>query len=268
MTRVNKKYSFLKPLKIPNLVRLGRNADGGYVVDLNIIKKSNTLISFGMGSDWSFELDCIKKNKDMKIYIYDYSTGSCPYIKEIWKYFRRFITLRVKYQDLLTRVKYFCRYLKFLNLKNVVFLKKKITYPKKNKNDIDVDDVFIGVNIQEKVVIKSDIEGSEYKIIDQILKYSTRVEMLVFEFHFIDVNEKIFFESVKKLQEFFNIIHIHGNNHGYQLDTGIPCHLEITFLNKKYSLETHEHLIDFPIKELDYPNNPYKEDLFFSFTED
>ena len=58
---------------------------------------------------------------------------------------------------MLTRVKYFCRYLKFLNLKNIVFLKKKITYPKKNKNDIDVDDVFIGVNIQEKVVIKSDI---------------------------------------------------------------------------------------------------------------
>ena len=70
MRRVNKKYSFLKPLKIPNLVRLGRNADGGYVVDLNIIKKSNILISFGMGSDWSFELDCIKKNKDMKIYQY------------------------------------------------------------------------------------------------------------------------------------------------------------------------------------------------------
>ena len=67
MTRVNKKYSFLKPLKIPNLVRLGRNADGGYVVDLNVIKKSNILISFGMGSDWSFELDCIKKNKNLYV---------------------------------------------------------------------------------------------------------------------------------------------------------------------------------------------------------
>ena len=268
MNVIDKKYNFLKPIKNSNLIRLGRNLDGGYIVDSSIIRKCDTLISFGLGSDWSFELDYIKKNNQIQIYMYDYSISSYPYIKEIWKYFRRFITLRVKYQDLLTRIKYFYRYLKFLNLKNVVFLKKKITYPKKNKNDIDVDDVFIGVNIQEKVVIKSDIEGSEYKIINQILKYSTRVEMLVFEFHFIDKNEKIFFESVKKLQEFFNIIHIHGNNHGYQLDTGIPCHLEITLLNKKYSLETHEHLIDFPIKELDYPNNPYKEDLFFSFTED
>ena len=59
---VDKKYSLLKPIKSSNLIRLGRNSDGGYVVNSEIIKKTNTLISFGMGSDWSFELDYIKKN--------------------------------------------------------------------------------------------------------------------------------------------------------------------------------------------------------------
>ncbi len=61
---LNKKYSFLKPIKNPNLARIGRNEDGGYVVDFEIIKKCNTLITFGLGPDWSFELDYIKKNSN------------------------------------------------------------------------------------------------------------------------------------------------------------------------------------------------------------
>ena len=61
MEVVDKKYNFLKPIKTSNLTRLGRNHDGGYVVDFEIVKGCNTLISFGLGPDWSFELDYIKK---------------------------------------------------------------------------------------------------------------------------------------------------------------------------------------------------------------
>ena len=61
---VDKKFNLLKPIKKSNLLRLGRNSDGGYVVNLDAIKKCNILISFGMGSDWSFELDYIKKNNN------------------------------------------------------------------------------------------------------------------------------------------------------------------------------------------------------------
>ena len=44
----NKKYNFLKPIKTSNLTRLGGNQDGGYVVDFEIIKNCNTLITFGL----------------------------------------------------------------------------------------------------------------------------------------------------------------------------------------------------------------------------
>ena len=65
MEPVDKKYNFLKPIKTPNLIRFGGKLDGGYVVDLEIVKKCNTLITFGLGPDWSFELDYIKKNKEI-----------------------------------------------------------------------------------------------------------------------------------------------------------------------------------------------------------
>ena len=262
----NKKYNFLKPVKNSNLIRLGRNADGGYVVDFEIVKRCNTLIAFGLGSDWTFELDYIKKNKNIEIYMYDYTASSYPYIKEIWKYFRRFITFRTTYEAISTRVRYLYNYRKFLNLKNVNFFKEKIAHTIKNKIDTDIEKVFSRINSQEEVVLKIDIEGSEYEVVDQILKYSNRIQMSIFEFHWIDKKEEIFLESIKKIKDYFEIIHIHGNNHYPKLDNGLPIMLEITFLNKKYMREKKmEYVNKFPIEGLDYPCNPYKDDLTLSF---
>ncbi len=77
--------------------------------------------------------------------------------------------------------------------------------------------------------------------------------------------EEIFFNSVKKLKEYFEIIHIHGNNHFPKSDTGLPMIIEMTLLNKKYTPKKIEYINNFPIKDLDYPNQPFSEDLFFSF---
>ena len=115
--------------------------------------------------------------------------------------------------------------------------------------------------------------------------------MLIFEFHWIykadktkyigqfkdgkgtdklginipSFKEEIFFNSVKKLKEYFEIIHIHGNNHFPKSDTGLPMIIEMTLLNKKYTPKKIEYINNFPIKDLDYPNQPFSEDLFFSF---
>ena len=262
---VNKKFNLLKPIKTQKLLRLGRKCDGGYVVNIDIVKKCNTLISFGMGSDWSFELDYIKKNNNASIHIYDYTVSASPYIKEIFKYFRRFITFRQSYSAFSERLKYFYHYKKFLGLKNVNFYKEKITDQPQSKIDSDIQKVFRRIQ-EEEVILKCDIEGTEYKIIDQILEYKDRVQMLIFEFHWIDKNEKIFLEAIKKIKDHFQIIHIHGNNHFSKNVSGLPIILEITFLNKKYINEKKvEYINKFPIKGLDYPCNPYKEDLIFSF---
>ena len=266
MKFVDKKYNFLKPIKTPNLVRLGRSHDGGYVVDSEIIKQCNILITFGLGPDWSFELDYMKKNKEIEIYVYDHTVSSYPYIKEVIKYFRRLITFRATFESVANRVKYLLNYKSFLNSKNINYFKEKITSPIKNKIDTDVDKVFSRVDKSGDVVLKCDIDGDEYKIIDGILKYSSRIKMLIVEFHLVDKNEENFYNSIKKIKDYFEIIHIHGNNHFSNLDSGLPCILEITLINKKYAPKNPEHINHFPIKGLDYPSNPYKEDLAFSFS--
>ena len=267
MSEIDKKYNFLKPFKNTNLTRLGRNHDGGYIIDKTIVKNCNTLITFGLGPDWSFELDYIRNNKNVSIFMYDYTVSSYPYIKEVIKYSKRFLTLRANYKSVSDRITYLKNYLDFFKIKNVSFFKEKITFPIKNKIDTDIDKVFSRIPKKEQVVLKSDIEGSEYEIIDEIIKYSDRIEMLIFEFHWIDQNEETFINSVKKLQRNFDIIHIHGNNHFDKLPSGLPIIIEMTLINKKNNKDVKkEYVTHFPVKGLDKSNNPFKDDLVFSFS--
>lgn len=264
---MEKKYNFLRPIKNENLVRLGRNADGGYVVDKNVVENTNHLVTFGLGPDWSFELDYIKLNNKVKISMYDYTVSVSPYLKEILKYLRRFLTFRSKFKDVNDRLNYLKNYLNFFKLKNVDFYPEKITFPILNKIDTDINKVFLRIPNEEKIVLKSDIEGSEFKVIDEILNYSSRIKMLIFEFHWLNINEAKFINSINKIKEEFNIIHLHGNNHCEKLDSGLPIALEMTFIHKDIQKDNGEYVNEFPNKELDFPNNPYKEDLNFSFSD-
>ena len=56
---LNKK---LNPKKNFNLIRCGRNNDGGYLVSNKTILEAKTLIAFGILDDCSFESDFIKIN--------------------------------------------------------------------------------------------------------------------------------------------------------------------------------------------------------------
>jgi len=268
---LKKKYNFLRPIKTNNLIRLGREMDGGYIVDCNIINNTDILITFGLGDgsqtpgQWSFELDFIKRNKKLSIFAYDYTVSASSYIKKIWKYLRRFLTLRASLDAVKIRLKNYHEYIKFMKLDNVKFYREKIIYPIKNKIDTDIKKVFSRIVNNSEVILKCDIEGNEYLIIDQILEYSNRINMFIFEFHWIDKKEDIFVESVKKLQSRFEIIHIHANNHFQTLKNGLPIILEITLINKKFSPDKIEYVDNFPIKDLDFPNNPFLKDIEFSF---
>lgn len=171
MKPLDKKYNFLKPIKIPDLVRFGREADGGYIVSKELVKNCNSLISFGMGPDWSFELDFIKINPKIKIYMYDYTVNIKPYLKEVWKYFRRFIFFKSKFEYLSIRIVYLKKYLDFFKLKNINFFPERITSKVINKIDSDIDKVFSRLENKEEVILKSDIEDSEFEIIDGIAKH-------------------------------------------------------------------------------------------------
>lgn len=70
MVNVMNLPSILKPFTCKNLIRLGKDHDGGYLVNELDIKRTNHLIGFGIGSDISFENDFVKIN-ECEVNLYD-----------------------------------------------------------------------------------------------------------------------------------------------------------------------------------------------------
>ena len=79
--RLSKNLNYLRPIKTNNLFRLGKKLDGGYVVQSKVFKNIDTVLSFGLGSDFSFEKHAFKLNNKLNIIIYDHSVNVFFFLK-------------------------------------------------------------------------------------------------------------------------------------------------------------------------------------------
>jgi hypothetical protein len=66
--------NYFKYKSAKDLVRVGRENDGGYVISAKDIEFSEVLISFGIEYDWSFEEDFVSRN-DIPVMAYDGSVS-------------------------------------------------------------------------------------------------------------------------------------------------------------------------------------------------
>ena len=65
---------YFKPEKEYDLTRLGQDNDGGYLVEKKSIENSKSLITLGLGYDWSFEKDYYNFTKN-PIFCYDHTVN-------------------------------------------------------------------------------------------------------------------------------------------------------------------------------------------------
>ena len=79
-------------------------------------------------------------------------------------------------------------------------------------------------------------------------------------------------ENIKKILHFIDenhnikIIHVHANNFLSLGKNNIPKALEITFQNINYFKNIKLSDKQYPIANLDFPNNPRKEDIILKFS--
>ena len=108
-----------KPDGAFDLIRIGKDNDGGYLVDRNSIKKSNGLISFGINTDWSFEKHFLKIN-NVPIHGYDPTIDKVFWYKYLLK-----AGLSRKYfinpKKFINRIYTFMDYIKFWHGKNKMY---------------------------------------------------------------------------------------------------------------------------------------------------
>ncbi len=246
--------NIFKPKYETELVRIGKNNDGGYIIPIKSLNHTKKLYSFGLSDDFSFEEDFYKKT-NAEVSCYDSSVNFKFFLKPFL--FGHFNNL-FKYIG----------YSKFFNGKDKQHIKKNIvplgTYVHNkldNKNIIEDISSLLKEDDTENLFFKIDIEGSEYRILNQLIEHSSLMTGLAIEFHDFDLH----IDKIKKFIEIFElqIVHIHVNNWGYINSDFLPRALEITFSPSKFNTEIKEEK-KYPI-ELDQPNNPQYEDLPIEF---
>jgi hypothetical protein len=208
----------LEPFYCADLIRLGKDNDGGYLVNKEDIIKSTKLISFGIGNDTSFEEDFIKLN-DCQIDAYD---GTIE-----------------------TQLEFFNSPNKKLHFNNIGH---KPGYKK-------ISDLL--TKTDKNVFIKCDIEGGEYEILNELIIHSNKLSGMVIEFHDIYEYPLFNLLSNFIAKTCLKLIHTHMNNWFYIENPNeyLPGCIELTFTSSDNIMLTpvslpHElDMVNAPLRE-------------------
>ena len=235
-----------------DLVRIGRDNDGGYLISKADIKATDTLIGFGINDDWSFESE-FSLHKDVSIVAYDASVNKYIFLKKIIKSLGKINNPK----DAFHWIKTYYSYLNFFkgNHKHI----EKFVGSNVTNNYCSMESVFAETD-SSNIFFKIDIEGSEYRILDSLIKNEGRISGMLIEFHDYDLHVERIFNFIENLK--MPLVHIHANNYAsINGDNNLPLVLELTF-SKNAFLEGEGIM---PHK-LDMPNNKNEEEVTLSFT--
>jgi hypothetical protein len=254
----------LVPVVCGDLTRIGAPNDGGYVVPLAVVRQVKYLISFGLSLDWTFEEDFVRHNPDVIVHCYDHTVSGRRIAIHSLKHL-----VKLPLGPSKQRRREALRYLHYR-----MFFRGRIHHhhhPNRiwdsNEGDsVTMRDVFAQLAPHGGVFLKMDIEGSEYRVLADLVEYASRIEAMVIEFHDIHLLAERFDVAMAQLRKEFHVVHVHGNNYRGLSPSGLPKVLEITFQNRRLFHGTPQaSLRRYPVQGLDAPNNPASPDLELPF---
>ena len=242
-----------KPDGLYDLIRLGSDHDGGYLVDPSTIEESKALLALGIGKNWSFEKDFLNK-KTIKVHAYDYSIGIIFWLKH---FIKRFMSIFIgRFTAPYHAVMLFLEFRKFFNDEATLYLEKIGS----NSNENTTLDETVSRLGKKPFFLKADIEGYEYQILEEVIGFKDDLSGLVIEFHKVSDNREIIEQFINEID--LELIHIHPNNNRFDED-GDPQCIELTFSKNPIKLSD---VFESP-NLLDQDNVPRKNPIQLRFSE-
>lgn len=224
-----------------DLVRIGRDNDGGYLVSKSDIEKSDVLIGLGINDDWSFERD-FQKIKNVDVLAYDASISQKYFIKEFIKSLARVDSPKLA----LNKLKTLLSFRHFFSKSKNHQIQKFVGLETDDKNHCTFEQVLDDV-ISDNIFLKIDIEGSEYRFLKDIIVNEERITGMVLELHDCDIHLKEIKKFIKKLS--LKLVHVHANNYApIRASDGLPLVLELSFSKncKKFGMPSLPDKLDMP----------------------
>ena len=199
-----------------DLFRFGSIEDGGYFLKPKTLKNAEVLFSGGISSNLEFEYDAFRFNPNIKIVMVD------PTISGSKLLIKGFARLFFKKRD---KIRYIFNALLF----NYLVRTERCTHLKLwlNKEQSIFSLLKTNFKIEKNILLKLDIEGSEYDLIDEIVNNQKAFKAMVFEFHDLDEKHELVLNFLKDCSSNFKMVHLNINPAGGFLN-GQPKCIEIS----------------------------------------
>jgi hypothetical protein len=207
-----------KPVDAGGLIRIGSERDGGYIVSKRAVLASKLLIGMGVNDDWQFE-DEFRRLGGARIVCFDHTVNFA-----FWARYYVEQTLRLRWSRL---ARYF-GYRRFFGQPGVEHRRIRIGYDQ--PGGVSVAGLMREFGERE-IFLKIDIEGSEYRILDEIVAHADRVTSVVMELHDLDLHRERVMRFIDGMKD-FAIVFLHANNFGGTDGNGDPLVIEISLVRK------------------------------------
>jgi hypothetical protein len=243
----------LWPKSFADLRRYGRQGDGGYVLPAAAFQRADALLTFGLDFDWSFERAFAAAHAVAPIHVYDPTVGTRRFISAGFWALLGSIYSRREWSKVLACWDYF------------VFFRHPVRHFREwigsGVGRVGVAAAIARMPEPRRLVLKVDIEGSEYEILEEIVSVSNRVEVLAIEFHEIAAHVHVIADFADRLNATHVVAHLHGNNYApVCLDGSLPASIEVVFVRRSAG-EMDYYTGNLPRPGLDYPNTSKRPDV-------
>jgi hypothetical protein len=223
------------PKTIQDPIRIGCNSDGGYVVPRDLLHYCDDLLSGGLGENWSFDRHWKQIKPQSKIHVYD-GTVSLNNLKDY---------LRLPYQEFFGQ--------------SAVHFQENL-----GPNHTDLNTAIKRLD-SRRILLKMDIEGGEFALLDQILENRALFPGIVIEIHFANYLRSQFVQAVMTLRQHYELVHLHGNNHTPLGAEGSCDCYEFTFIRSDLINDNTNDRHEFYLPGIDFSNVPGLKDWQFYF---
>lgn len=266
-----------RPLMLDDLRRCGVRSDGGYVLSNRMITEADVLVSMGISTEWSFEEEILRLRPGIRLVAVDGSVSAAHFRQRVFfslasaalqaakgragvvgaqlKEARHYRQLRSDFTAFFHRPsrRFICE---MIGEKGIASL----DWP--TLHTMVVNDSGLPA---PKMLVKMDIEGSEYRVLPDVLAHAEHIAGLIVEFHDCDLLQVPLVKLLDSISGPFAIAHVHANNCTPIAPAGsIPRTLEFTFVNRKLVSEdelARANTLIYPLDGLDWPNDSRLPDI-------
>jgi Methyltransferase FkbM domain len=248
----------LWPRDLPGLARYGGTGDGGYVLPSADFARTDALLTCGLGFEWRFEREFAATHPHAPIHVYDPTVGS-----------RRFIT--AGFWALLGALYSRREWVKFRACCDYfVFFAKRARHMRETiglgAGRTDIHTAAYRLSAYRDLLLKIDIEGKEYEILDQIVELADRIRMIVIELHDTAERTDEIATFVSRITATHLVAHLHGNNYPPPVADGVlPSSIEVVLVRGR-ATDHPAYAGALPREGLDTPNNPKRPDIMITLT--